>query len=537
MGIAASLCSALLLLLWYRVCVRLSVDKSRKESWQNIVLVEPSIYILKFVRGLEYLWNGPEILRQVHSLVKDKDMPYAIPTPETYQVHFSSAAHIKQLIQAPDTHLSLHALAKDTFQPRYTMNGLAVDDCMSANGTIHQRALQASLRSHLRALSQPLSECIARTLTKELAIKSGDGELLADGWRALQIFPLAKRLIVSANALVFFGEEVSSDPTFLKAALEYPEHMMETAEALRLIPSWLAPLVAPFLMRGHRAVKILLDYLTPVVEGRLLNLEQHLERKVDCIQFFVNAVVAKKQRDKWPAQRIVQVLLGIWFASVHQPAMCLFYALDDLCLHPQYIQALRDEVSVSQTMTMANNEPGIDINTCPLLDAFLKESARLNPTDSISVRRKVLQPYTLSDGTRLAKDDVACISLQPILQSPENYTDPLTFNPYRFMKSTSTKSASSTSITSSSSKFTDADVTFPIWGLGKHACPGRHYASLLLKLVLAHILHRYEIKMADGKAEMKKRSFYWRSAIVPRSGAILYFRERKLPLGLGFGTE
>ncbi|KAL2827744.1 cytochrome P450 [Aspergillus cavernicola] len=506
MRVAASFCSALLLLLWYWVYVRLRVNKSQGQSRRNIILVEPSIYVLKLIRGLEYIWNGPEILRQAHVT----DTPYAIPTPETYQVHFSSAAHIKQLIQAPDTYLSLHALAKDTFQPNYTMNGLAVDDCMSANGTIHQRALQGELRSQLPALSQPLSGCIARTLTKETTAS----ELLADSWRPLQIFPLAKRLVASANALIFFGPQVSSDPTFLKAALEYPEHMMETAEALRLLPSWLAPFVAPHLMRGHRALTTLLDYLTPVVESRLL--DPH-PQQVDCVQFFVNAVVHKKQQDKWSAQRIVQVLLGIWFASVHQPAMCLFYALDDLCLHPEYIQSLRDEVSG----TMLNEprpEPDINIDTLPLLNAFLKESARLNPTDSISVRRKVLRPFTFSDGTRLAKDDIACISLQPILQSPENYADPLIFNPYRFVNSA--KSGSS-----SSSKFTDADVTFPIWGLGKHACPGRHYASLLLKLVLAHVLLRYEIKMPDGKPE--KRSFYWRSAIVPRSGAVLYLRERE----------
>ncbi|KAL4767118.1 cytochrome P450 [Aspergillus nidulans var. acristatus] len=472
MEITASFCSALLLLLWYRVFVRHNVDKAQEQPRQNIILV--------------------------------KNMPYAIPTPEAYQVHFSSATHIKQLVQAPDTHLSLHAVAKDMFQPTHTMDGLAVDDCMSVNGTIHQRALQAELRSHLPALTQPLSECIARTLAKEVSQASGNPAAAGDGWRALQLFPLAKRLVVSANALIFFGPEVSSDPIFLNAALEYPEHMMQTAETLRLLPS---------------ALTVLLDTLIPIIERRLLEHQSHPEQAEarvprDCIQFFVNAVKHKKQLDKWHAQRIVQVLLGIWFASVHQPAMCLFYALDDLCLHPEYAVTLREKIS--QAMQ-------IDLTTLPLLDAFLKESARLHPTDSISVRRKALQPFTLSDGTSLAKGDVACIPLQPALQNPKIYADPLTFNPHRFLKDTMT----STHISSSRSRFTDVDVAFPIWGLGKHACPGRHYASLLLKLMLAHVLLRYETRLPDGNRKSEKRSFYWRSAIVPRSGAVLYFRERE----------
>lgn len=64
MGITAYFGGALLLVLWYRVFVRQSVDKTQVQLRQNIILVEPSIYILKLFRRLEYIWNGPEILRQ-----------------------------------------------------------------------------------------------------------------------------------------------------------------------------------------------------------------------------------------------------------------------------------------------------------------------------------------------------------------------------------------------------------------------------------------------------------------------------------------
>ncbi|RAH66074.1 putative cytochrome P450 [Aspergillus aculeatinus CBS 121060] len=475
-------------------------------------------------------------------------LPYAVRTPEGYQVQFSSREHIKQLVQAPDTYLSLHALAKDMFQPKYTMNGLEYDDCMSANGTVHQRALQAELRSHLPALTQPLHNCIAQALTAEItAHKPQSGE-----WRAVPIFPMAKRLITAANALVFFGPEVSSDQVFLDAALEYPEHLMETAEALRLLPAWVAPFAAPYLMRRHRALKILLDRLTPVVEARIRKTSSSTTstttapEHADCIQFFVNAAARKNQQHEWPAQRIIQVLLGVWFASVHQPAMCLFYALDDLCLHPEFTSALRDEVvraampqptTITTTTTTTPQQPEINPNHLPLLTSFLKESARLHPTDSISLRRKVLQPFTLADGTTLAKNDVACIPLQPILRDPDLYADPHTFNPYRFIipqdPAKANEDTRNPTTRTTSSDFTDADVTFPIWGLGKRACPGRYYASVLLKLVLAQILLRYEVKMVET-AKDERRYFYWRSAIVPKAGAGLLFRERGVRALAGF---
>ncbi|RAH44658.1 putative cytochrome P450 [Aspergillus brunneoviolaceus CBS 621.78] len=535
MGVA-SLGSVLLLLLCCWLCVhRLRAKSESQESIRhNVVLVEPSSYILRVVDQLQYLLKGPEIVQKAHI----KNSPYAVRTPEGYQVQFSSREHIKQLVQAPDTYLSLHALAKDMFQPKYTMNGLEYDDCMSANGTVHQRALQAELRSHLPALTQPLHDCIVQALAAEItAHKPQSGE-----WRAVPIFPMAKRLITAANALVFFGPEVSSDQVFLDAALEYPEHLMETAEALRLLPAWVAPFAAPYLMRRHRALKILLDRLTPVVEARIRKTSTTTTtttapEHADCIQFFVNAAARKNQQHEWPAQRIIQVLLGVWFASVHQPAMCLFYALDDLCLHPEFTSALRDEVvhaampqpTTITTTTTTTQQSEINPNHLPLLTSFLKESARLHPTDSISLRRKVLQPFTLADGTTLAKNDVACIPLQPILRDPDLYADPHTFNPYRFIIPQDPEKVNegtrNPTTRTTSSDFTDADVTFPIWGLGKRACPGRYYASLLLKLVLAQILLRYEVKMVET-AKDERRYFYWRSAIVPKAGAGLLFRER-----------
>jgi cytochrome P450 len=38
---------------------------------------------------------------------------------------------------------------------------------------------------------------------------------------------------------------------------------------------------------------------------------------------------------------------------------------------------------------------------------------------------------------------------------------------------------------------------FLAWGHGRHACPGRFFAAHLMKLMLAHVLVKYDVK-ADG---------------------------------------
>jgi Cytochrome P450 len=46
--------------------------------------------------------------------------------------------------------------------------------------------------------------------------------------------------------------------------------------------------------------------------------------------------------------------------------------------------------------------------------------------------------------------------------------------------------------------FEQASTDNLLFGLGRHACPGRHFASVLLKPILVHILVHYDIKFREG---------------------------------------
>lgn len=207
-------------------------------------------------------------------------------------------------------------------------------------------------------------------------------------------------------------------------------------------------------MRQHKASKVLVERLTPIVKRRLelkdFNSNLPSAKPVDCIEFFIDA---NSQKHTWSAQKMVQVIIGIWFASVHQPALSLIYALDDLCDYPEYVELLRKELETSSGIERA-------LDSLPLLDSFLKESARLHPSDSISVRRKVLQPHRFSDGTDLCVGDVACVPLQAIMRDPTTYADCTRFDAFRFVDGKGTGNLK---------RFTDTNPTYPLWGLGKRA--------------------------------------------------------------------
>lgn len=55
--------------------------------------------------------------------------------------------------------------------------------------------------------------------------------------------------------------------------------------------------------------------------------------------------------------------------------------------------------------------------------------------------------------------------------------------------------------------------------------PGRFLASLVLKLCIAHIVMNYDMM---APVEKKSRTFYFRSAIIPKTSTSMRFRARQI---------
>ncbi|KAK8932623.1 Ent-kaurene oxidase [Metarhizium anisopliae] len=75
---------------------------------------------------------------------------------------------------------------------------------------------------------------------------------------------------------------------------------------------------------------------------------------------------------------VVHELIAVWFGSVHIASTTACAAIYDLCDRPEYVDILREEIE--QTGWEALDKAGGQI--LPLMDSFLKESARLNPIES-----------------------------------------------------------------------------------------------------------------------------------------------------------
>lgn len=78
------------------------------------------------------------------------------------------------------------------------------------------------------------------------------------------------------------------------------------------------------------------------------------------------------------------------------------------------------------------------------------------------------------------------------MRDPAVYPDPDVFDAYRFIKRANDPSLAK------SCSFIAATPEHMGFGFGKTACPGRVYVALELKILLAHIILKYDFKMPDG---------------------------------------
>ncbi|KAL3462038.1 cytochrome P450 [Aspergillus heterothallicus] len=459
--------------------------------------------------------------------------PFEVLAPDSRYVFISSEKHVRELDAAPDTVLSLQAASRQMLQPRYTMHGFNWFDRRGTEGVGFVRAMRTLLTNNIPQLLPDLSVMI-KTMFRDMLQQHP----IVNGSRHSPVYYVIQRLVVLTNAFSFFGEELARNEVFMASALRYIEETILCAEILRLMPRPLVPLFGAPIQRRLRSHATIYAELLPIAEQRCRDRDlaklghevpKHLSKyQADCIQWIMET---SPRKAPYSPKRIVHELMAIWFGSVHALTTTITFAIHDLCLHRDYMEPLRAELGAEYDQFL---ETGRGL---PLLDSFIKESARLTPVESMSTRRQATAPFEFSDGTKLAVGDWACTPVKAIMQSEALYPSPLEFHGFRFIDPAVAPNAYMNSIEKdckarsalfkvaqpTPSGLCDADNSWHVWGTGRMVCPGRYYAAAVMKLILAQVIVEYDCRLADPAA---RRWFTWRSTMLPNPRTKVVFTPR-----------
>ena len=104
--------------------------------------------------------------------------------------------------------------------------------------------------------------------------------------------------------------------------------------------------------------------------------------------------------------------------------------------------------------------------------------------------RVAKKDYTFLDDPHILQGTTVSVNSKQAHHDPETYENPEQFESFRFAKIRLQQDSQKYDIVATSPKFLP-------FGYGRHACPGRYFAAFKLKIMLAHTVLNYDLKMEN----------------------------------------
>lgn len=135
--------------------------------------------------------------------------------------------------------------------------------------------------------------------------------------------------------------------------------------------------------------------------------------------------------------------------------------------------------------------------------------------------RQVQKPLKLSIGPELPPGTLICFDKYHFAKSQTEYEDVEEMDPLRFYRMRQKPGHEEMH------QFAMPGPNNTIWGNGTQACPGRAFASITMKVVLAHLLTHYDIQLLPGGANRPKCNSMPNGSSSPDTKAKIMIRDRQ----------
>ena len=242
------------------------------------------------------------------------------------------------------------------------------------------------------------------------------------------------------------------------------------------------------------------------------------------------------QKGSNAVEDIVMRIISVNFAAIHTTSTAFTHALYHLAAHPDVQPLLREEIE--RVLFTSKEEGGEGLGWTKagmvqlrVMDSFLKESQRFMGIGTVSMMRRAVKSYTFSNGTVIPPGTFVGYATHAVHQDSQVYPRAQEFIATRF--------SDLRAGTEESIKHQTATPTpeWLIFGVGKHACPGRFFAVNEIKSMLVYLVQNWDVRFDDGKYA-GKAGIEWENGfpkgmefmgnMVPNSDVKLLFRKRKV---------
>lgn len=420
---------------------------------------------------------------------------------------------LPELNKLPDSVVSMAAAVDEAMETKYTK--------IQSSVPIIPHMIKSKLTPSLTRLNPTIAIETAEVLELELP-----SQQFTD-WQEVNIHDKLLRIVGMVSGRLFIGPEVCRAEEYLDAALNYTMDVMKAQRAVQRMRPWLRPFLAQRLPEVRHLYKRIAEadaFLRPLVERRKTKHSEKSNSDVpdDALQWMLDI------KDQFPdatSQNFAKVQLGMTFAAVHTTTLTATNAFYNLAAADEsVVNELREEA----VQALSEND-GIFSSNClqsmKKLDSFLRETLRLNPASMASFQRKLLKDLRMSNGQLIPAGATIEVPAVAVNNDPEIFPNPDHFDPFRFSRIREEAKTGGSADIAALNQFVSVNQTSLTFGFGRHACPGRFFAANEIKMILANVLVRYEVRMPGNSTE-RYPNIEFAHMSIPNGSKSLLFKVR-----------
>ncbi|CAG8956641.1 hypothetical protein HYFRA_00011952 [Hymenoscyphus fraxineus] len=297
---------------------------------------------------------------------------------------------------------------------------------------------------------------------------------------------------------VLVGADLCRDRVYIEHTNLFSRTLFTCARQLVQLPRYfryLARYFMPEFWQLRTSRRRVSEFLRPVIAERQRALRLGLDVPEDNITWTLRRL-GNDVKDTVDA--ITHEQFGLSVSANSVTMLTAIACLYELAVEPEVVEDLRREIIAAKARhgDKLNSKALFEMK---LLDSVMRESMRLSPTNATRWMRRANRPVKLSDGTVIPTGTVFRVLASPPLFDADIYPDPFKFDAYRFVRLREGSVKDPIGYNNREMyQFVSAAKENLQWGLDRHACPGRFFAAVVIKLILAEVIEHYDIRMPGG---------------------------------------
>ncbi|RWA12528.1 hypothetical protein EKO27_g2555 [Xylaria grammica] len=440
---------------------------------------------------------APETAEKGYKQYGAKQHSYVIPHTSFRPQVMLPQQHVRWLSRQPERILNPEVVRLD----RQGINFFPIKSDSKKVLMAAHKVITETINQKLDVLQPQMYDGIRHAVDAGLGTDT-DGE-----WKELPLMDTLSTVLDSAVSRAFFGEKLSRDEGFLRILRLFIVGGGILTELVGQMPVGFLRLLigVPSNLFTRVAKSICVAYyLGPEISKRILQIDSGNDGADEGYDLMTECIRSIRKL-KFPLGSdeftfVTDLLMFLALAGVVSTRTTTVNAFMDI-LSPQGTQqgtysTLREEAE-SIFKSEADWTSATSLEAMVNIDSCLRESARKNPLQTRGLMKQVMpkEGVTLPDGAHVPQGTWVGIPVEAIHRDEAIYRNAREFDALRFARMR-VGGESNKSLNAS-----ETSDTYMFFSFGRSACPGRWFATRVMKLIIAYVVLHYDVKPLPEDAE------------------------------------